>query len=376
MIIFTIFLTGCWDTTEPQRMYYINAVGVDFNDNQYEVYLQIINFADLAKSEQPNPDIVPTEVGYAKGKTIEEAIFKLYRSIDQKIFWGHMRYLIFSVRAMENERSIPVIDTFIRFRDTRYQIWIYSTENSINDVLLATPILKNSLASSKLSNPINPTKQESFIEPINLRDIAIGLNEPSHEISIPFVDFNKEWETAEGQTEATSFAGVSILSKDGFKGIIKGSAARGNQWMHNYTNQAEVTFKLDTNERDYITVTLDKLKVKVKPIVTGQQIRFEAEIKLRAKVNGFKGAVTTKELRDKIVTEVKKEIKETYEEGLKLDVDIYRLSEHLYRRNVKAWKKYEANGKIPLTKDSLSKIDIHVDKIYLGNKTFEETIEE
>ncbi len=78
--------------------------------------------------------------------------------------------------------------------------------------------------------------------------------------------------------------------------------------MHNYTNQAEVTFKLDTNERDYITVTLDKLKVKVKvkPIVTGQQIRFEAEIKLRAKVNGFKGAVTTKELRDKIVTEVKK----------------------------------------------------------------------
>ncbi len=39
-------------------------------------------------------------------------------------------------------------------------------------------------------------------------------------------------------------------------------------------------------------------------------------------------------------------------------------------------KKYEANGKIPLTKDSLSKIDIYVDKIYLGNKTFEETIEE
>ncbi len=88
MIIFTIFLTGCWDTTEPQRMYYINAVGVDFNDNQYEVYLQIINFADLAKSEQPNPDIVPTEVGYAKGKTIEEAIFELYRSIDQKNLLG------------------------------------------------------------------------------------------------------------------------------------------------------------------------------------------------------------------------------------------------------------------------------------------------
>ena len=35
-----------------------------------------------------------------------------------------MRYLLFSERALENERSIPVIDTFIRFRETRYNIWV------------------------------------------------------------------------------------------------------------------------------------------------------------------------------------------------------------------------------------------------------------
>ncbi|MFY0518483.1 hypothetical protein ACOMCU_11715 [Lysinibacillus sp. UGB7] len=157
-LTFTLLLAGCWDVTEPQRLYYINAVGVDFEDNQYKAYLQIINFADLAKSEQPSGNVTPAEVGYAQGKTLEEAIYKLYRSIDQEIFWGHLRYIIFSERALENERAIPVIDTFIRFRETRYQVWVYSTKDPIKDVLLVTPILRSSLAASKLSNPMNTTE--------------------------------------------------------------------------------------------------------------------------------------------------------------------------------------------------------------------------
>ncbi|WP_342532519.1 Ger(x)C family spore germination protein [Lysinibacillus sp. FSL K6-0057] len=372
-----LFTSGCWDVTEPQRMYYVNAVGVDFEDNQYKVYLQIINFADVAKSEQPSGDVAPAEVGYAEGKTVEEAIYKLYRSSDQEIFWGHMRYLLFSERAMENERSIPVIDTFIRFRETRYHIWVYSTKDPIKDVLLVTPILKNSLTSSKLSNPINTTKQESFIEPQSLRNLIIGLNEPSHEVSIPYVTIMKDWETAEEQVEETTFAGVGILTKDGFKGFIKNAAARGNQWMHNNTNRGEITFKLEGRERDYLTVDLDKLNVEVKPVVKNKNhVTFDISIHLQATLNGFKGKINADEIRGNIIKQVKKEIMETYEEGLKLDVDIYRFSEYLYRSNVKAWKKLEKEGKIPLTKDSIGEITIQVTKINPGRKTYEETIEE
>ena len=84
----TTLLAGCWDITEPQRMYYINAVGVDYENDEYIVYLQVINFADVAKSVQPSANVAPAEVGRATGKTIEEAIYKLYRSSDQEIFGG------------------------------------------------------------------------------------------------------------------------------------------------------------------------------------------------------------------------------------------------------------------------------------------------
>ncbi|MFJ8513167.1 Ger(x)C family spore germination protein [Lysinibacillus xylanilyticus] len=90
----SLLLSGCWDVTEAQRMYYVDGLGIDYKDGQYEIYLQLINFSNVAKSENPNPQAVQGEVGQSKGKTLEEALFKLYRSIDQKLFWGHMTFII------------------------------------------------------------------------------------------------------------------------------------------------------------------------------------------------------------------------------------------------------------------------------------------
>ena len=86
--------------------------------------------------------------------------------------------------------------------------------------------------------------------------------------------------------------------------------------------------------------------------------------------------MTHNQVRKKVEKAVKEEILTTFEEGLKMDADVFRLSEYLYRSNVKAWKRLEKDGKIPLSKDSISKIDIHINKVSPGRKTFAETITE
>lgn len=375
---FTIFLlTGCWDVTEPQKMYYVNGVGVDYKDNQYEIYLQLINFTNVAKSETPSPDAPPSEIGHAKGKTMEEAIYKLYRSVDQEIFWGHMTYLLFSEEALKSEHANSVIDTFIRFRETRYQIYVHCTQDSIEDILLVTPILDKSLLNSKLTAPLNTNTLEAFTRPVNLRELIIGLNEPSHEIAVSLVSVNKRWvnETENPSTES-AINGVCVLSKDGYKGVITNNLVGGTRWMTGHKNLGNVTFKLDNGEGGYMTVDIEKLDLEVIPIVKGNQVTFEVEIDFEAIVNGFTGKPTVESLTKDIEKKVKEEIKTTYEEGLNLGVDIYRLSEYLYRDNVNAWKKLEKDGKVPLTKDSISKIRININKIQSGRKVFRETIEE
>ena len=377
LLLLVTLLTGCWDVSEPQRMYYIEGVGIDFKDGQYEVYMQIIDFTNIAKSEQRNPEAVQAEVGHAKGKTIDEAIFKLYRSIDQKVFWGHITYLIFSENALKKENVNQMIDSFLRHKDTRYTIWVYCTQDSIEDILLTTPIINKAITLSKLGNPLNSYEQESLVEPINLRRLIIGLNEPSHEVKIPLITLNKDWETSKKKSEATELTGVGVISKDAFKGYIQGDQIMGIQWMSDETVRGDLTIKLDEGDNDYLTISLKKIHVKINPIVTNKDnVKFNINIKFDVTIDGIQGKITDQEIRKAVIDQVQKDVKSTYEEALKKDMDIYRLSEELYRKNVKVWKKLETNGKINLTEDSIDTIEVNVNKINPGRKKFIETIEQ
>src|SRR5690606_41156189 len=81
LLLFPLLLlvAGCWDTNQPERMYYLLGLGIDYKDGQYEIYSQVVAFTNIAKSKQPNPEATQAEVGIAKGKTFDEAFFNLDR---------------------------------------------------------------------------------------------------------------------------------------------------------------------------------------------------------------------------------------------------------------------------------------------------------
>ena len=93
-----------------------------------------------------------------------------------------------------------------------------------------------------------------------------------------------------------------------------------------------------------------------------------------ATVSGFEDDVTEKEIRKLTEKKIKEDIKKTYQEGLNINADVYRLSEHLYRQDVKAWKRMQKDGKIELDENSIRKIHVDLEKINSGRKTFDETI--
>ena len=374
LLLLTTLLSGCWDVTEPQRMYYIHGLGIDFKDGQYEIYVQIVDFTNIAKSDQPNPEAIQAEVGYAKGKTVEEALFELYHSIDQRMFWGHISYLILSEEVMKSDKVNQVVDFVTRFRDTRYLIWVYSTKESLKDLLVATPINNKSLTLSKLGDPLNSYAQESFVDPINIRKLVIGLNEPSHEIGIPLVSINKNWSSSKGESDAIEVKGVSILSKDGLKGFLTEENVHGIQWMQDETKRSVVTVKVGSEDSD-VTITLEKINVRIDPVVKNDNVKFDITIQMNAIVNGFLGKITPDEVRQAVMKAIEKDVKETYKEALNMDIDIYRLSEQLYRKNMKVWQRLEKSGKIDLTKDSISDIKVEIHKVNPGRQTFVETIE-
>lgn len=60
---------------------------------------------------------------------------------------------------------------------------------------------------------------------------------------------------------------------------------------------------------------------------------------------------------------MEKEIETTYKAALKMDVDVFRLSETVYRKHNKAWKKMNEDGVIPLDENSIRSINVEVVKM-------------
>ncbi|MGX9135816.1 Ger(x)C family spore germination protein [Rummeliibacillus sp. JY-2-4R] len=369
LIILTILLSGCWDSREAQRLFYIYGIGVDYKDGKYEMYAQIISFANIAKSEQPaNPDTIQAEVGYASGKTEHEAFYNLYKSLDEELYWGHLSYIVFSEEAIKSGKMNSFVNSFIRFLNTRYQTWVYSTQESVKDVMLVTPILNKAISLSKLSDPLNSYRQDSAIEPMSIRKLILRLDEPSHEVNVPLVTLTQNWETIKGKNPTTNINGVSVVTPRDLKGNISGDDINGLRWFNKKNKKVELqlTGNLAANGK------VDA--VKVTPIVKNNNVKFDINLKIEVDLSGFHGTVKESNLRKEVAKEIQKEIKDTFAVGLSMDADIYRLSEYLYRKDVKTWSKLQKGGKIELNENSIRKINVEIVSVHSGRKNFNEVI--
>ena len=375
LLLVTSLLSGCWDLRENERMFYVHGVGVDYKDGMYEVYLQLISFVNVAKSEQVNQDVVQAEVNSAKGKTFTEAIFELYYSIDEEVYWGHLSFFIVTENVLRKDNLDSVVNTLTQHTDTRYQTWVYCTDEKLDELLQAVPLLQRAITLTSLADPYNSFIQESFIEPMSMRKLIIQINEPGYEVKIPYVTMNKGWETSKGPEASVEMSGVGVVSPNDFKGLLKGDKAKGIQWLSKESVRNQITSKVEGTKDNYVTVVLQNVNVNIEPIVESSEVQFDIHLNTTVSLNSYTDTVSMDDIRKTVKKIVSEEIMTTYKEGLKMKADIYRLSEKLYRTNTKLWKEVQTDGKIPLSENTIRNILITIDNFDSGRKEYKTTID-
>jgi len=283
LLTMTLPLAGCWDTTEPERMVYVHGLGIDYKDQQYTVYLQILNPRLLAKSEVASgASGTKVEVGRASGKTIDDAIFKLYKSSQRRIFWGHLSFVLFTEEALKAEGIQATTDLLDRYRETRYRLWMYATNEPLLDVLTAVPIMEMSTALSRLSDPLATYEQSSFVKPIDMRELFILLNEPPYEANIPYINLIKEniWKTEKKSHPVIQIKGIASIKNKKLQKVIKNQNIYGLRWMTK--DMEREALNLSANGFSDVSLLINKVKVKIKPIVKQSNIQFAISIKADA----------------------------------------------------------------------------------------------
>ncbi|MDR4886018.1 Ger(x)C family spore germination protein [Fredinandcohnia sp. QZ13] len=359
VLMLPLLLSACWDNNEIDKVLYIHALGVDYKEGEYQVYAQLINIGGLGRSEGGGGiQTSPSTVGMGKGNTVDSAVFDFYKNVPQRIFWGHLSSMVFTEDALKQQNIVlSAMDVINRYRETRYTVWISSTNSSIRDLLNTFPILGISPMFTRLSDPRTSYEQSSFVEPKRFQKFLIELNEPAHTSAIPRLELlDNYWLEKDNSLPAYRINGINIYSKNGYKGKLVGEQIEGLSWIK---EGERISVFPQKDGYQAASIVFSNVKTKIKPKIENGSLTFTVEVKAKGTITELNQELSEAEINQLAKEQIASYIKTTYLAALEKETDLYRVTETIYRKDPQSWKKITNNGRtLPLTNESLKKITI------------------
>ncbi|AFQ13084.1 Ger(x)C family spore germination protein [Bacillus pacificus] len=371
LTLFSSVLTGCWNIKEIQDIYYVAALGIDYKDEKYIAYVQLLDFSNVAKLEGARPDKQPPVwIGKGEGITMTEALNQLYKDAQQRLFWGHVSTLILSNTLLEQDIKSS-IDFINRYREIRYNILFYATNESIEDVLKTKSFFTLSGLSTILHEPSEGYKQRSYIQPIQFFQFIRDSNPVGQTAFIPSIKISTEnWKEEDKKAPLLRNDGAVFIRNNHLQGWLSESDLNGLRWIDEKTVRSPLWIVED--DQPVVSIVLEKPKVRITPVITNEQVRYKINVSLQAGINEKLKEISENKLVANTEKIIRAEIFNTFEKGVEINSDVYRLGEILYRENPQRWNQEIKEKPFFLNKDSIEHINIQVNLVNSGKLKYQE----
>ncbi|WP_246131957.1 Ger(x)C family spore germination protein [Paenibacillus hemerocallicola] len=366
-LLLSVALTGCWDIKAIQDTNYVTAIGFDYEDSQYVVYAQMVDFANVAKQEGGKSG-QPSSVwsGHEKGGTVIEAMTKLYQTSQQRMFWGQVSSIVFTDKALGHGIA-EYMEGLIRFREMRYTQWVYGTKEPIDRVFLMIPFFNQSPLGSILHQPEENYRQRSYIRPLRLQKIVATYREPGSSAQLPSLGISKDvWKENGKDDPKLMVDGIFVLNKNKPPVWVSDDDLLGLRWLDRDTKRSNVM--LSRNGAPAVSIIVDGPKVDVMPETTNTNGKPVYSIRVRAKyyITELLEHIDASQIEKEAVEVVTSEIERTFEYGKKKGLDLYQLDHILYRRKFPLWSKLTRNGEVPLDDYELKFVKVELELLHSG----------
>lgn len=361
-------MSGCWNASDIEHKGYVKALGIDYQGGEFIVHAQLLKFSTIAKSDSSasGGDSGPSiDLGKGHGKTLNLATDDLYHTSQVTIAWGHLSSLIISEQAMKAQGK-HVIEMLNRYPEIRYNTWLYTTKESMEDILSTTSLFKLPPIFSILHDPKPNYDQNSILPPILLFKYIAQYNEPGITSYIPSIGVNKkQWKQPVKEMPLLMLKGAYFQSPTRKQVYISRAKLAGFEWMHKEMKRAPLNVARDGVE--YSHLNLSDPKIKVKAVIQGDDVLFHISTSYSGAMFEYNEPLPYHEMTQIAEDLVKKQIMNVYKEGLKHEIDIYNLGDVLRHDNLKLWKRLSDNGKkLIIHNKSIEKLEVKISIPYNG----------
>lgn len=374
LLLATPMLTSCWNLEEMDKMNYIHSIGIDYKEGHFIIYAQIVNFSYLSKEVGPPPEEKPVIVGIGTGRTVLEAVSRVYRSTSRRLFWGHLSSIVFSKEGLEKGMQ-QTIDLFTRYHETRHTSWIYVTRAPLKDLMtIITPTGIESIY-TKLGEPRESNKQTTFSTPIEMFKFNREIYEPGNTVLVPELSIDKNhWFDKEKAHSALRINSCGVMTKKSFYGFLSESQMRGTLFQQS----KRIFIYVKAGKDKYISMNVLNPKMKVIPSYKNGNAVFDINVKIKGVLEELDTKASLTDIQKNAIKEVRKEIVNSYLTGLSQKADVFQLSYSFYKKYPLIWRKIQSDEMVPLSSDSIHvNVDLRVDNSYkIKNQPFLSNVDE
>ena len=289
IIIFT--LTGCNSYTELNNLSIVNTLGIDYQNNSYNLILSTIERSN-------DKDNINTYS--ANKKVLNEAINDIYLTSNKKLYLSHIDLLILTPNTINNKLD-EILDIFLKNNEYRnnFQVVIMNSndiENFFNKKVNSKEITSLIDNNSKETGIVYKKELEEF-----LNDILIDNNS-----YLPTITFNNDIITLSGYTLITN------------KKIDK---------------------ELSTDE----SIILNLLNKKIKKAYISNISIYQSDIRIKTNKNkiSYELYLTTDTDDEAKIKELKKTIEKFLKNYENTKYDILKLKELVRKNNYSYYKKHK-----------------------------------
>lgn len=379
MLAVLLLLPGCWDMREAQNTNFITALGVDYVQDHYVVYAQIIDFPSIAKRESSDSQAGGGSgssaiwVGRGEGKSVLTALNHIYDSSQQQTVWTHVKAIILSESVMKSKMD-EVFSSILRSRELRYTPWVYGTHDAIPSLLASMTLLNLSAQTTVMFEPTSIYRQSSDVEPVHLQRVLNAVREPASTVLVPAITSKNNIWTNQGKRPPLSRTnGIFVISKNTLQGFVPEQKIKGARFVKFYrVFRYPMALNFEDGGSASLIIRNPRTSLEITP--EGEELQVSINIITRANLieRNTDGSVSFHMIRQAGTQRIEEDIRAAFEMSQKENMDLFGLEEELYRKKNAVWKQAQESGEPLLPRFKLKKVQVRLEINHANTYNFQQ----
>ena len=322
---------GCWDAHEINTLSLVSGIGVDAGQkpDEYDVTVQIRKIAE--RETDPEKPFLLLD---ATGSNVLEALEEI-RLINNRELYLHQNEMIVICHDQASRGIRPLLDVFLRFHETRMDVWVVISQCPAKDIL-QIKLIQEPVSATALARMMQGQADLSPKLAVNMLHVTEALLDASSALVVPSVCLTDEM----GVTKVF-INGSAVLVSDKLVGYLERDEtigyALGTGPIH--SGVLEVT----AENGDAVLYVSDS-NASLKTFWIGDRV--EADVSVRAtlsiaEITGFEGESLDNvfQILEKAAVEhVVELISKAFEKSFALNADIFGIGNSMGRADPKLWE--------------------------------------